>query len=361
MKIYQHRISFQSWLALLALVLVSWFIINHITLLLELIWILFGAFILSMIIRPVAERLAQQHIPRGLTVILAYTLIVAFVYAIFHLLAPVVTVEAASLRRVAPTLAEQATARIHNTTVAQWLPSTDNLLQRLNQQLDTLLFGALTTVEGLGAALLDLLIILILAYFFTTATYAREQLFWRWLSPMQRSHLQAIFATSYQRLTRWVWTQLGLGLYHAIFFVIGLLVLKVPFALTIGLLGGVLSLIPYLGVALAALLAALSVLPHNPFLSLWVILYMVAVAVIGSHVVTPIFYGRTVGLNSTVVLVALFVGAQLQGIIGVIFAIPIAVIISTIYQEFTLVLPAVQDKPVQPTTLDQQQEGSLHA
>jgi len=334
MKRYQQRISFQCWFALLALALVGWFIIENIALLFELTWILFGAFILSVVIRPVVDRLAKRRVPRGITVILAYALLVVSSFVILRLLAPIVRIEAISLRHGVPTLLQQALDKLADPAMARWLPSPASLSQALDQQLNMLLFGALRTVTGLGGLLLDLFVVLILAYSFTTTTYASQQSFWRWFNEAQRGHLEAIFGNVYQRLNRWVWTQLGLALYHAVCFVTGLLLLQTPYAITIGLLGGLLSLIPYLGVALTATLAALSLLPVNPWLALWVVLFMSSVTMIGSHVITPALYGRTVGLNSVVVLIALFVGARLQGLTGVVFAIPLTVVLSAIAQEF---------------------------
>ncbi|MEZ4620048.1 MAG: hypothetical protein R2867_31725 [Caldilineaceae bacterium] len=72
MQIHQHRLSVQGWLALLTLILTAWFMIDNLAMLLELTWILFGAFILGVMIRPVADRLVQWRIPRGITVLLAY-------------------------------------------------------------------------------------------------------------------------------------------------------------------------------------------------------------------------------------------------------------------------------------------------
>ena len=71
-NIHEHRLSAQSWLALLALILGVCFIFDNVAILLELTWLLFGAFILSVLIRPIADLLATRHIPRGVTVLLAY-------------------------------------------------------------------------------------------------------------------------------------------------------------------------------------------------------------------------------------------------------------------------------------------------
>lgn len=347
-QIKLYRISLRGWLALLALVLVSWFIIENTALLFELTWILLGAFILSVMIRPAVDLFAQRRVPRGVTVLLAYALLVVSSFIVLRLLAPIVSTEVISLRQTAPTLFQQALEEFTDPALARWLPSIASLSQQLNQQLNLLLFGALRTVTGLGTLLLDLFVVLILAYAFTTATYDSQQSFGRWLNAAQHSHLQAIFGNVYQRLSRWVWAQLGLSLYHAVCFVIGLSLLQVPYAITIGLLGGLLSLIPYLGVALTAALATLSLLPVNPWLALWVVLFMGVVSIIGSHVITPVLYGRTVGLNVVIVLLALFVGAKLQGITGIIFAIPITVVLSAIAQEF-IKTPATPAWPAEST------------
>lgn len=346
MKITQHHLSLQGWLALLALVLVSWFIINNSALLLELIWLLLGAYILSVSIRPTAHWLASRRVPRGVTVILAYLLLFALISAAIRLLAPVVTDEATSLRQAISTITQPSTRYLTTAPLARWLPLTTNLSQAFEQQVDQIFLAILSTVARLGDFLLDLLVILILAYFFTTAAGHEPTILGRWLNTAQQALLHTSLTKIEARLTRWVWTQLGLGLYHACCFAIGLLLLGVPFALTIGLLGGLLSLFPYLGVALTAALAALSVLPVSPWLALWVILFMITVTIIGSHVLTPVLYGRTVGLNAVVVLLVLFVGAKLLGITGVLFAIPLAIIVSTVTETITETpAPVVQYKP----------------
>lgn len=335
-NIHEHRLNLQSWLALLALILSVWFIFENVAMLLELTWLLFGAFILSVMIRPIADLLARRHIPRGVTVLLAYGGLLAGIIVVLRLFLPVIGEEVTALRQTMPAIAEQAMGQVNQWPLVHWLPTTDQLVQEFNNQLNTIFLGALSTVAGLGAFLLNLFVLSMIAYFFVTATFNSEHQLWLRLAPDRRSQLHTIFFTMYRRLNRWVWTQLVLGLFHAVAFVTGLLWLGVPFALTLGLLSGLLSLIPYLGVIIAALLAALSALPVSPWLALWVILFMTAVTIISSHVLTPLLYGRTVGLNSLVVLLALFVGARLQGIIGMIFAIPIAVIIDTVLQAIWL-------------------------
>lgn len=331
-----QRPSVREWFAWLALALTFWFVIHHVPLLLELIWILFGAVLLSALIQPVATRLALWHIPRGVTVLLTYLLMGGLLWGLVRLLAPIVQVEISQMRTSLPTLRQQI--------VTAFPPSAQlegDLERLLNSQGNTLLLDTLGIASEFSTLVLDLLLVAILAYFFSTMTDWRLAVLDRWLTPAQHQRLQAIGADSYSRLTHWVWIQFALGLYYALTFIVGLLVLQVPFAITIGLLGGILSVIPYIGVAFAALLAVLSILPIAPWSALWVVLFILVVTVIGSHVIMPIFYGRAIGIHAAVVLLALFVGAKVQGLLGILFAVPIVVIITSVFMQ----LPAPPPSP----------------
>ncbi len=338
------RLSLQSWLALLALALTVWFTINYTALLLELLWILFGAVLLSALIRPVAARLDVWHIPRGLTVIGAYLVMGGLLLGMVWLLAPIVQIESSQMRMLLPSLAQQMQATFPPS--AQIATELTNLV---NSQGNVLLLDALGIASSFSTLLLDLVLVFILAYFLTTMISFPLAAFDRWAAPAQRHWLQAIGTDSYNRLTHWVWIQFALSLYYAIAFITGLWLLQVPFALTIGLLGGVLSLIPYLGVAFAALLAILSVLPIAPWSALWVAIFMTVVTVIGSHLIMPVFYGRAIGIHAAVVLIALFIGAKVQGLVGIVFAVPVVVIFSSVFAHLPVASPPLPNAAPNPS------------
>ena len=344
-KIHSHRLSLQSWFALLALALTFWFVINNTALILELTWILFGAVLLSALMHPVTERLAGWRVPRGLTVLASYGVAGGLLWGMARLLAPIVREEIVQMRTVLPALAQQLLAALPQRTNL-----VTDLTQLLNTQGNALLLDALGLASGFSTLLLDLLLIFILAYFFTTMTNFQLPALDHWLADAQRQRLHLIGRDSYRRLTRWMWIQFALGLYYALSFIGGFVVLQVPFAITIGLLGGVLSLIPYLGIAFATLLAVLSVLPIAPWSALWVVLFITAITIIGSHVIMPVFYGRAIGINAAVVLLALFVGAKVQGLLGIIFAIPVVVIFSSVFANLIAASPPPLPDSAQEST-----------
>jgi len=104
--------------------------------------------------------------------------------------------------------------------------------------------------------------------------------------------------------------------------------LGVPLALFIGLAAGVLSFIPYVGSASALGLAVLSCLAHwNGWWQLiGVVIAHTVVQVFEGFFLTPRIVGETVGLAAVWVLIALLVGGELFGFMGVLLALPAAAV-----------------------------------
>ncbi len=96
-----------------------------------------------------------------------------------------------------------------------------------------------------------------------------------------------------------------------------------------------LEIVPYVGgvitIALALLMAATTG-------KLWllgaVLVWYLIVTNVEAHVVYPKLVGEIVGLQPLVVVLALFVGAEALGIVGALLAIPIAVVLQTLLDEF---------------------------
>jgi predicted PurR-regulated permease PerM len=344
------RLSFQAWLGLLLLGLVLLLTITQASLIIEVIWVSFGGVLLSLAIRPLADALARWRIPRGITVLMVYAGLAGALAILANLLAPLISTEIVRLQANGPSLLQAGLSRIADTPLARhWLPSTDTLAQDLAQRADTLARAFVEAVAGVGGLALDVVILLVLAYFFATDAGMGDRLLNGWVPVHYQSRVQNFIARLRHRLTRWVWAQIAIALYLAVVFSLGLTLLGVPFALTIGLVGGLLELIPYLGGAVSLLLAILSALSVSPLLVLWVALFYAAVVEVEAHIIAPAFYGRVMGLHPAVVLIALLIGAKARGVIGVLFAVPVAVVLAAVVQEVQASLVLVRGEAITQT------------
>lgn len=104
--------------------------------------------------------------------------------------------------------------------------------------------------------------------------------------------------------------------------------LKVPFGLLFGLTIGIMALVPFggtFGIALTTLLVAL----QDFWLGFRVLIAALLVQQFFENLVAPRILGSFTGLNPVWILVSLLTGARIGGLLGVIVAVPIAVVIKT--------------------------------
>ncbi|MEO1962739.1 MAG: AI-2E family transporter [Cycloclasticus sp.] len=115
----------------------------------------------------------------------------------------------------------------------------------------------------------------------------------------------------------------------AIVYCVGLSMVDLEFALLIGLIAGVVSFVPYLGLIIGLLLAcAASVFQLHDASGLLAVLAVFAVAqILESVVLTPILVGDKIGLHPVAVIFAVMAGGQLFGFTGVLLALPVAAVL----------------------------------
>ena len=83
------------------------------------------------------------------------------------------------------------------------------------------------------------------------------------------------------------------------------------------------ELVPYIGPILGALPPVLVALFTNPISALWVVLLFIGLQQLEGHVVAPQVFGHTLRINPILVIFALLLGLQLDGIVGALIALPI--------------------------------------
>jgi predicted PurR-regulated permease PerM len=105
---------------------------------------------------------------------------------------------------------------------------------------------------------------------------------------------------------------------------IGFAIIGVPYAALLGLVTGILNIIPYIGPWTGGLIAAIVGMFVSPWVSLGSIIITVVAQQSTDTFVTPRVMGATVELHPALVIVALTAGGAVGGIVGMIAAVPLA-------------------------------------
>jgi predicted PurR-regulated permease PerM len=101
-----------------------------------------------------------------------------------------------------------------------------------------------------------------------------------------------------------------------------------PYAILIGVLAGALDLIPYIGPVIAAIPAfTIAFVSGGLPLAIWVAVVFVVANQLEGHVIAPNIISRTIQLSPSAVVIAILIGGDLYGILGMFMAVPVAGII----------------------------------
>src|SRR5947208_12656820 len=98
----------------------------------------------------------------------------------------------------------------------------------------------------------------------------------------------------------------------------------VPFWVALGLIVGILDLIPLAGATVAGIIISAVAFLHSIPAGIVVVVFFVVYQQIENHLLQPVVYGRTVQLSPLAVLIAVLIGAELAGVLGALAAIPVA-------------------------------------
>lgn len=113
---------------------------------------------------------------------------------------------------------------------------------------------------------------------------------------------------------------------------IALYIVGIDYALVIGIICGVCNLIPYIGPFVGIVFAAIMALFSGDFMSIiWAVIALMIVQQIDSNILCPNIVGDIVGLNGAFTLIAISIGGDLYGLLGMLIAVPVAASIKQIF------------------------------
>ena len=152
-------------------------------------------------------------------------------------------------------------------------------------------------------------------------------------------------------MSAWLLGQLPLSAIVGCATLIGLLILRVPYAFPLALLAALGEFVPIIGPVVGTLPALAVALLHSTW-QFWSVLVMaVVIQQIENHVLVPRFMGSMVSVSPLAVILAFMVGGTLFGIPGAMMAVPLAAILQVIFEESFIVRRERRQDRGRPGTL----------
>ncbi|MFQ5592974.1 MAG: AI-2E family transporter [Anaerolineae bacterium] len=305
------------------------------------------ALIVTYIISPVVDRIERNsRLGRTTGTALVYLGLLTVLVVAPAILAPSVLEEARAIDRslvqdIITNIINRIQAYSQDSVIAVFgftfdlAPVYDQLIQNLEGISTSVAYGSinffLTFASGFASTLLGLFLTLVLSFYLVRDSHMLIRYLENLVPPPYRGEVAALVDGINQ-----VWRDFFRGqiiLCAVVGFVtwLGLFILGVPNALLLGILAGVLELIPNLGPSLAAVPAVLIAYfqgsthlgVSSGWFTLLVLLLYVGIQQIENTVLVPRIIGGSVHLHPVVVLVGVLAGASIAGILGIFLAAPV--------------------------------------
>jgi len=139
-----------------------------------------------------------------------------------------------------------------------------------------------------------------------------------------------ITTLSKEAFSKFITGQLKEALILGMLCYIGMLILQLPYSLTISLLTTITALVPIFGALIGATIGVILLLAVSPIKAITFLIFIVVLQQIETNLIYPRVVGESVGLPGVIVIVAISVGGSLGGPIGMLVSLPIASVVYTL-------------------------------
>lgn len=122
---------------------------------------------------------------------------------------------------------------------------------------------------------------------------------------------------------------------------IGYTIIGVKYAILLGVITGILNLIPYVGILIAGVLSIVATLTGSPDLSIiiGVVIVTVVVQLIDNNIIVPLVVSSKVEINAFISIIGIIIGGAIAGISGMFLALPILAIIKVVFDRIESLKP----------------------
>jgi predicted PurR-regulated permease PerM len=305
-----------AFVAAVAALLVIWLLARPISLVL-------GGIIIAQALSPLVDRLARW-MARSLAIAAVYISLLGLLGLLGWIIVPALVEQGQDLVDRAPSLYEGALAWLTQYEVFDGRLTTDNIQEQVTGQ-----------IGQFGSTLVNLPLIII-STLFETLLVVIVSVYWIIAGPTLRSFTLSLFPEERQARVSSVMSEMGqtMGGYVrgiainssllGVVAFIGLSLIGVQYALVLALIAAVLDIVPIIGPIVASVPIVGVALLDSPTTALITLVFWVAVQQLESYVTLPFIMHYQADVPPLLVLLAVFGGESVGGILGALVAIPLA-------------------------------------
>lgn len=297
----------------------------------DLLMIIVTSVILASSIEPGIKFLSKYRIPRIPAVLVTYVGATLLLLAVLVSFVPPIMNEAESITQNLPTLLQTIDKNVlgDKGILIGFLNNDTSSGIQLSNIFNSIYGGSSKSIFGTAGVifggLFSFVLIVVLSFYFAMQEKGIEN-FLRIIIPFgDEDYAINLWKRSSKKIGKWMQGQLLLGVLIFVLVYLGLTIFSVPYAMSLALLAGAFEIIPVFGPVLSAIPGViLAFSTGGTALALIIAAFYLLVQQFESHLIYPLVVRKVVGVPPILVILALIVGLELGGFLGVLISVPVA-------------------------------------
>ena len=229
----------------------------------------------------------------------------------------------------------------YNIVLPEYTIDSDLLIEKLTALISDEGSGILTVTWDAETSVLSVLVDVLLGFVFALYLLAKKEVVAAHLKklvvtvlPQKKARSLRIASLTNQTFTNFVSGQLTEAVIIGVLCFFGMLILGIPYAGAVSAFVAVTALVPIFGAWIGGGLGAFLILLAEPGKALWFILFLLVLQQVEGNLIYPKVVGKSVGLPGLLVLMAVTIGGEAFGILGMLFSVPVCAVLYSLYLEF---------------------------
>ncbi|ODG90730.1 sporulation integral membrane protein YtvI [Gottfriedia luciferensis] len=317
------------------------------------------ALIIAYLLNPLVNFLNEKaRVPRGIAAFLSIILLLAILAGLFTLLITEIISGSTYLIQVVPESFERLIYFVENLVTDKVIPLYDLIMSKYSQLGAGQQHTIRTNIQSIGDSAINLgkealngiivgiklviallpntatliFVSLLATFFISKDWYKIKNLFAKYTPDRIQHYSKTIFIDLRKALFGFIKAHITLISMTTVLVLIGLLILRVPFAITIAILIGFIDLLPYLGTGLIFIPWILYTFLSSDYKLTIGLAILYGVVIVQRQLAEPKVLSSNIGLQPLPTLISIFVGFKFFGLLGLIAGPVTLVILSTLYR-----------------------------
>jgi predicted PurR-regulated permease PerM len=294
--------------------LVLWFLF----IIRDVIWLFLIAIIITAALNPIIIRTQKiLKSKRGVSVGVVYILFFTLITLLIAIIAPLLSEQFNQLGKELPQF------------IAQVVPEGMEIPQEISfgdvgQKFVELVNNPFSTTVGFFSTVISVAAVISMSFYMSLQKDGLKRALLIITPTQYKSYIASLVDRIQENFGRWMVGQVITMVFVGVLYYVALILLGVPYAPVLALIGGLLEIIPYFGPIIASVPAILFGLMIDPMVGIMVAVAYFVINLIENHFLIPKIMNKAIGLNPVLIILALLIGGKIAGVIGIFLAVPIA-------------------------------------